>query len=176
MDERVSEEKLDRQFIVTAGHSVLKQSLAIRLRCRMTPSERSLWQHLRANRLGGLHFRRQQIIAGFIADFFCDAARLVIELDGPIHDDQVEYDAERDQIIEAYGLCVLRITNAELRADLNAVRRRILAEARRIDPLLILSPAQARILSPAQAPTLPSEGSDPLPGASADPPLGRKGG
>ena len=144
------DERLYRKFIVTAGHSELKRALAIRLRRRMTPSERLLWQHLRANRLGGLHFRRQQIIEGFIADFFCHAARLVVELDGPIHEDQREYDAERDRIIEAYGLYVLRFTNDALWADLNGVRRRILDTAR----WLIAAP---------------------LPGTSADPPLGGKG-
>ena len=160
MDEKPTDrpvhERLSRHFIVTAGHSALKRSLAIRLRGRMTPSERLLWRHVRASRLGGLHFRRQQIIEGFIADFFCDAARLVVELDGPIHDDQVEYDAERDRVMEAYGLSVLRFPNDALRADLNAVRRRILAKARE----LIAAPPRSElpILSPARAPTLPSEG------------------
>jgi very-short-patch-repair endonuclease len=57
------------------------------------------WQHLRANQLNGLHFRRQQIIDGFIADFYCHVARLVIEVDGEIHQQQAEYDAERDRVL-----------------------------------------------------------------------------
>ena len=140
------QEKLYQDFIVTAGHTALMRSVAIRLRGKMTPSERHLWQYLRANRLGGLHFRRQQIIGRFIADFYCDAARLAVELDGPVHDDQAEYDAERDRVIEGFGLRVLRFTNDESWADLNGVRRRILGDARRL------------ILSPRQVATLPSEG------------------
>jgi very-short-patch-repair endonuclease len=47
----------------------------------MTPEEKILWQHLRANRLQGYHFRRQQIIDGFIADFYYHATALVVEID-----------------------------------------------------------------------------------------------
>src|SRR5438270_611728 len=66
------------------------------LRRQMTPAERSLWNCLRANRLGGLQFRRQQVIDGFIVDFYCHAAAVVVEADGPVHEQQAEYDAERD--------------------------------------------------------------------------------
>ena len=62
-----------------------KVQRAKELRRQMTPEENILWQYLRANRLHGLHFRRQQIIDGFIADFYCHASRLVIEVDGKIH-------------------------------------------------------------------------------------------
>ncbi|MFP4120840.1 MAG: endonuclease domain-containing protein [Coleofasciculus sp.] len=79
------------------------------LRRQMTPEEKILWQHLRANRLNGFHCRRQQIIDGFIADFYCHAARLVIEVDGKIHQHQAEYDAERDRVLSARGLQLLRI-------------------------------------------------------------------
>ena len=51
----------------------------------MTPWERKLWFHLRTNRLGGFHFRRQQIIDGVIVDFYCHALRLVEEVDGSGH-------------------------------------------------------------------------------------------
>ena len=51
----------------------------------MTPAEKILWQELRANKLG-VHFRRQQAIAGFIVDFYCHKAGLVVEVDGDIHD------------------------------------------------------------------------------------------
>src|SRR5258707_1243130 len=52
---------------------------------KMTPAERRLWKALRRNALDGLHFRRQQVIEGYIADFYCDAAKLAIELDGAVH-------------------------------------------------------------------------------------------
>ena len=62
-----------------------KQALARRMRREMTESEAVPGECLRGNRLGGLHFRRQQVIAGFIADFFCHAARLVIGCNGAAH-------------------------------------------------------------------------------------------
>jgi very-short-patch-repair endonuclease len=102
-----------------------KVARAKELRREMTPEEKILWQHLRANRLLGLRFRRQQIIDGFIADFYCHAAGLVVELDGSSHDQQTEYDAERDRIFSARGLHVLRVRNEEIRQQLRAVLLRI---------------------------------------------------
>jgi very-short-patch-repair endonuclease len=95
------------------------------LRRQMTQEEKILWQYLRANRLNGLHFRRQQIIDGFIADFYCHAARLVIEVDGKIHQQQAEYDAERDRVLSARGLRLLRIKNEGVRQNLDSVLARI---------------------------------------------------
>lgn len=83
-------------------------------RQNMTASEAALWNLLRANRFHGLRFRRQQIIDGFIVDFYCHAAGLVIEVDGSVHREQSGYDSERDRILAARGLCVLRFTNAEV--------------------------------------------------------------
>jgi very-short-patch-repair endonuclease len=103
----------------------IKIQRAKELRRQMTQEEKILWQHLRANHLNGLHFRRQQIIDGFIADFYCHAARLVIEVDGKIHQQQAEYDAERDRVLSARGLRLLRIKNEEVRQNLNSVLVRI---------------------------------------------------
>ncbi len=103
----------------------VKVQRAKELRREMTQEEKILWQHLRANQLNGLHFRRQQIIDGFIADFYCHAARLVIEVDGKIHQQQAEYDAERDRVLSARGLCLLRIKNEEVRQNLDSVLVRI---------------------------------------------------
>ena len=130
MEEGLMEENRDRTFIITARHAEEKRRLAGQMRREMTPGERLLWQRLRANRLGGLHFRRQQIIDGFIADFFCHAARLVVEVDGGIHAERQEYDAERDRLFAARGLCVLRITNSDLKGDLEGALRTILRVAR----------------------------------------------
>jgi hypothetical protein len=63
--------------------SSAKVELAKRLRRTMTFEERALWQAIRNNALSGLDFRRQQVIAGFIVDFYCASARLAIEVDGP---------------------------------------------------------------------------------------------
>jgi len=103
----------------------IKIQRAKELRRQMTQEEKILWQHLRANRLNGLHFRRQQIIDGFIADFYCHTARLVIEVDGQIHQQQAEYDAERDRLLSARGLRLLRIKNEEVRQNLERVLMRI---------------------------------------------------
>ena len=98
-----------------------KTKLARSLRSQMTEEEKLLWQHVRAKRLDGHHFRRQQIIDGFIVDFYCDSAGLVIEVDGEVHENQVEYDAQRDVILKARGLQVLRISNDEIRTNLDGV-------------------------------------------------------
>jgi very-short-patch-repair endonuclease len=98
-----------------------KVQRAKELRQNMTGAEKVLWQVLRANRLNGLHFRRQQIIGGFIADFYCHAALLVIEIDGPIHDQQQEYDQARSEAIIAYGLDVVRFKNEEILTQLAKV-------------------------------------------------------
>ncbi len=102
-----------------------KVQRAKELRREMTDEEKILWQHLRGNRLEGFHFRRQQIIDGFIVDFYCHAAGLVVEIDGGIHQTQVEYDTERDRILSARGLRVLRFKNEEIKQNLPEVLKRI---------------------------------------------------
>jgi len=111
-----------------------KLARAKELRRHMTEAEKILWQHLRANRLDGLHFRRQQVIDGFIVDFYCHAAKLVIEVDGEIHQQQLEYDQARDRVLMARGLRVLRIRNAELMRDLDRVLTRIAAACGDLTP------------------------------------------
>jgi len=119
-----------RNIVIGQKIDPTKLEEARRLRQAMTPAERRLWQCLRANRLNGLHFRRQQIIDGFIVDFYCHAAALVVEVDGSVHDQQVDYDAERDRILSARGLRVLRIRNSEIMQDLKGVLARIEAACR----------------------------------------------
>jgi very-short-patch-repair endonuclease len=87
----------------------------------MTPEETRLWQQLRANQMDGLRWRRQQVIAGFIADFYCHATGVVVELDGGIHLYQVEYDRARDELLASSGLLVLRFSNDEVNATLERV-------------------------------------------------------
>ena len=57
----------------------------------------------RANKLG-VHFRRQQVIQGFIVDFYCHKAALVVEVDGDVHDLQEEEDERREKVLSALGL------------------------------------------------------------------------
>ena len=96
------------------------------LRRDMTPAERILWEKLRHNRLNGLQFRRQQIIDGYIVDFYCHAKALVVEVDGDIHDEQKGYDMERDSHLIARGFSVLRFTNEEVKSNLATVLQKII--------------------------------------------------
>jgi very-short-patch-repair endonuclease len=100
-------------------------ALARKLRTGSTRSERILWQILRNRRFFGRKFRRQQPIGPFIVDFFCAEERLVIEVDGGIHNNQVEHDSERQQLLEASGLRVLRVTSQEVENDLTFVLSKI---------------------------------------------------
>jgi len=102
-----------------------KVSRAKELRGQMTPAEKLLWQQLRANRLHGFHFRRQQLIDGFIVDFYCHKAALIVEIDGPIHESQEDYDADREQILSKRGLLTLRFKNEDVFQNLNSVLKSI---------------------------------------------------
>lgn len=111
---------------IIPGQKITKEKLhrARQLRHDMTPAERVLWQELRANKLG-VHFRRQQIMAGFIVDFYCHKAALVIELDGDVHDLQQEEDAQREKILNEMGLRVIRFRNDEVLKNLPVVVAKI---------------------------------------------------
>ncbi len=117
-----------------------KMELAKQLRRSMTPAERELWQELRANRMRGLQFRRQQVIAGYIADFYCDAVGMIIEVDGLIHEAQQDWDVERQQAIEQLGITVLRFTNDEVLGNLANVLERIGVTIDTLSPSLAFSP------------------------------------
>jgi very-short-patch-repair endonuclease len=114
-----------RNIIVGQKIDPAKLEQAKKLRRAMTPAERQLWTSLRGNRLKGLHFRRQQVIDGFIVDFYCHAAGLVVEVDGPVHDQQADYDTERDRVLSARGLRILHVPNSEVMQDLMRVLARI---------------------------------------------------
>ena len=92
---------------------------ARQLRRGMTDAERALWYHLRAGRLDGLKFRRQHPIPPYVVDFHCDAARLVIELDGSQHTE--ERDLHRTRFLESKGLTVLRFWNDDALLHTQAV-------------------------------------------------------
>ena len=94
-----------------------------------TASEHILWQALRGKRLDGLKFRRQQPIGPFVVDFYNSVYRLVVEIDGPIHEFQKYTDQERQEILEMLGLSILRIKAALVERDLptvlNIIKKRI---------------------------------------------------
>jgi len=105
-------ENRPRNIVIGQPVKESKRLSAKTMRLNMTPAEQALWQRLRNNQLMGFHFRRQQIISGFIADFYCHRAALVVEVDGNGH--QPDADEERDEIIAAHGISVLRFSNEDV--------------------------------------------------------------
>lgn len=90
----------------------------------MTPAEKILWHELRANKLG-VHFRRQQVIEGFIVDFYCHKAGLVVEVDGDIHDLQKDEDERREKALREMGLRMVRFGNDEVMRSLSVVMGKV---------------------------------------------------
>ena len=84
------------------------------LRENMTNAENILWNRIRNNQLLGFRFKAQHPVAGFIADFYCHKAKLVIEADGLIHQTRKEYDMDRDNVFNDLGLTVIRFSNEEI--------------------------------------------------------------
>ena len=114
--------------------SKLRQDRARRLRRDQTETEARLWDVLRGGRLGGWKWRRQTPVGPFIVDFLCLEAAVVVELDGGIHADQVEYDARRDADLMRHGLQVLRFWNAQVTDEPDRVSMTILSACRGSDP------------------------------------------
>ena len=116
--------------------------IARRLRRNSTPPERVMWRALRNRQLGGLKFRRQHEIGPYVADFYCAEARLVVELDGAMHEKSREHDTRRDAYIRSQGDEVIRFTVSEFTRSKDAVLSTILRIARsRIEAISPLSPA-----------------------------------
>lgn len=117
---------------MTTGVIKLQQTNIRKLRCarelrrEMTEAETKLWKRLRGSQ-PGIKFRRQQLIAGFVADFFCDQAGLVIEVDGGIHTtkEQTVKDTLRRKVFEARGLTEIRFTNEQVFKDIEVVIEKI---------------------------------------------------
>ncbi|HEX2091552.1 MAG TPA: DUF559 domain-containing protein [Longimicrobiaceae bacterium] len=85
-----------------------------------TPSEAILWKALRGSALAGRKFRRQQPIGPFVVDFYCPAERLVVEVDGGIHESQAERDRARQECLETLGLRFIRISARQIERGLPA--------------------------------------------------------
>ncbi|MCA4897015.1 MAG: endonuclease domain-containing protein [Cytophagales bacterium] len=86
------------------------------MRKNPTKAEQLLWRALRGRNLSDLKFRRQQPMKGYILDFYCEAARLGVEVDGEIHlgERQKRYDQERTEYLAEYGIKILRFKNEEI--------------------------------------------------------------
>lgn len=128
--------------------------LARRLRLRQTKTEGILWASLRNRKLGEAKFRRQRPLGRYIADFYCYDVRLVIELQGEVHNlaEQQAYDAVRQEIIEQRGIRVLIFKNEEVIHDLERVLAVIL------NAITPTSPTAQSPLSPRERAT-PAAGS-----------------
>ncbi|HKC69113.1 MAG TPA: DUF559 domain-containing protein, partial [Bacteroidia bacterium] len=98
----------------------LLQDKAVSMRDNPTPAESALWQSLKGNKLEE-HFRRQHIIDRFIADFVCISKKLVVEVDGDIHDYQKEEDAARTERLKELGYKVIRFKNEQVLVDIESV-------------------------------------------------------
>ena len=100
----------------------LKQS-ARTLRVGMTDAEQKLWFYLRRKQVRGLQFYRQKPLLNFIVDFYCPAAKLVIELDGSQHAelDHQQKDQRRDNLLKELGLLVLRFDNKQVLMEVDSV-------------------------------------------------------
>ncbi len=117
--------------------------LARTLRRNATRAERRLWQGLRREQVAGFRFRRQVILGGFIADFACLDARIIVEVDGATHstDEEIARDAARSAALAAQGFDILRFTNEDVYGNLvgvlETIRVRLMELRPRIDEFAI---------------------------------------
>jgi very-short-patch-repair endonuclease len=122
--ERGRERLCYNHFIPHIHNLKYLHGVRINLRKEITPQEKILWHKLRNSSLG-YRFRRQHSIGNFIADFFCAEKRLIIELDGSQHLDNVEHDKERTNYFESLGIKVIRFWNNEVNTNINGVLMKI---------------------------------------------------
>jgi len=114
---------MQRRPQLNPRRKILKRTFARELRAVPTDAERKLWVHLRAKRMAHLRFRRQQTIGPYIPDFYCSAAKLIVELDGGQHSEERNfvYDEQRTRWFEARGYRVLRFTNEDVLKHIDGV-------------------------------------------------------
>ena len=93
---------------------------ARKLRGAMTKPERLLWWALKANQTG-FHFRKQHAAGPYVLDFYCDRARLCVEVDGSSHDFTVDRDIARDRYLERWGILTVRVRAADILSNLQGV-------------------------------------------------------
>ena len=125
-------EDLKRNIVFHSGQSPIKRKLAEQFRDNPTSTEALLWERIRRRQIG-YHFRRQQVIDGFIVDFYCHKVGLVVEIDGLIHEQQKEYDQERERILKSRGLHLLRFTNDQVNEAIGTVLNKILKACKHLE-------------------------------------------
>lgn len=96
------------------------------LRRNTTDAESKLWSLLRAHRAAGVHFHRQHAIGNYIVDFCAARKKLIIEVDGGHHRDQLDYDQERTTFLESKGYRVLRFWNHDVLKNIESVMQEII--------------------------------------------------
>jgi very-short-patch-repair endonuclease len=107
-----------------------RREFARLLRKQPTKAENILWERLRGSRFCGARFRRQVPFDRFVVDFYCHAAKLVVELDGKQHDWFVDYDVARTEVLERLGIRVIRFMNEDVCGNIDSVLARIHGELR----------------------------------------------
>jgi len=97
-------------------------------------AEKLLWSQLNRNQLLGLQFRRQHPINRFIADFFCPKIKLVIEVDGSIHDipEYQAHDIGRSEVLNDFGITVIRFTNEQILNEIDSTIKQIEITAKKL--------------------------------------------
>jgi len=111
-----------------------KTTFARALRKNQTDAEKKLWRYLRNRQLKGFKFRRQYVIDGYIADFACVDAQLIVELDGGQHLEQKNYDDKRTATLKQHGFHVLRFWNDEVLKQMDDVLRVIYEALDKVNP------------------------------------------
>ena len=108
------------------------KAFARNLRRALSLPEVIVWQNLRGRRLEGIRFRRQHPVGRYVLDFYCDEARLAVEIDGQQHtmEDRPERDAERDAWVALQGVQTQRVPAVDVLTDIDGVLRMILAAVR----------------------------------------------
>lgn len=136
-------------------------SYAKRMRYSPTGAECLLWERLRLRRLNGFKFRRQAVFFGYIVDFYCPQARLVVEVDGSSHDGREAYDAKRSEKIGTAGVEIIRFTNEQVTSNieyvLNEINKRLQNSAT----------GKTGDGNPCEPPQRPEDRTDGLPGSKA---------
>ncbi len=136
---------------------------SVRLRARelrreMTSAEKILWEHLRDHRLGDFKFRRQAPTGHFITDFYCPKCKLVVEIDGDIHDLQIEQDKLRTEEMENFGYRVIRFRNEQAEREIESVLNSILDACRLPSPRIGTCARKGRRAGDEGNPPLPKSG------------------
>jgi very-short-patch-repair endonuclease len=103
------------------GAEPIKILLSREMRRHPTQAEARLWSALRSRQLGGWKFRRQHVIVGYIADFYCADLRLVVEVDGWVHDELRPEDEARETDLRRAGVEVVRFSNDAVFCELHNV-------------------------------------------------------